>query len=131
MLAPVAFFAVVIAVVAPENYDRVVRVGAAIQGVQYTADKSVGIADASEVAVDGVVDSVDALKSRVYTRSVCFDFPNTIGQVVEIVALVGRQFNFGGIVEIEVLFGAVVRKVLRSLQHPPNTPNTRSEGAHV
>ena len=42
--------------VRPEDHDRVVCVGAGVQGIEHPADEGVRIAHAGEVAVEGFLD---------------------------------------------------------------------------
>ena len=62
MLAPVTLLAVVIAVVAPQDDDRVVGVGARRERVEDAAHHRVGIAHACEVAVNRVLDGAELLE---------------------------------------------------------------------
>ena len=55
VFAPVTFLAMMIAVIAPEYHEGVVGIRAGVQCIQHAADHGVGVADAGEVSVDGVV----------------------------------------------------------------------------
>lgn len=105
---PVAFLAVVITVIAPQDDDRVVGVRTGFERIQDASHHGVGITDAREISMNRVVDGLQVFQLLMNAGPRRLHLLNLRRQIVEITSLVRRQCDLSRFVEVEISLRAVV-----------------------
>ena len=104
--------------VAPEDDDRIVFVGPCFQSVEQAPDHGVYIRDTGHVAMQGILPGVEFDQVIVVPLlAVDLVLADSVRQIVEIVVLHKRKLDAVTVVEVEVLFRAIVGKVSRVQSH--------------
>ena len=84
--------------VAPKNDDGVVRVGTCFKGVQDTANHGVGITYVCEVAMDGIVPSIQRLQLLNDAGTGGFHLFDLLGKIGQVIFFDWGKFDFVGVV---------------------------------